>query len=70
MKKLSKTSFTVKAADLAAHGYSIYAAACAVGCTASHLVEVCKGNRKPSADLVARIKALPKRLAVKCRVNY
>lgn len=70
MNKLIKADFTVKASELAAHGYSIYAAACAAGCTASHLVEVCKGNRRPSADLVARLNALPKRRAVKCRVSY
>lgn len=70
MKGICKVDFTVSAARLAVHGYSIRAAAVAAGCSSSHLVEVCKGNRRPSADLVARLNALPKKRTIKCRVSY
>lgn len=53
---------------LAQRGYTIARAAVNAGVSGVHLGLVLKGMRKPSRELVKRLKKLPKLHAVKCRV--
>lgn len=58
----------VTAKWLANRGYSVSAAAQACGVSAAHLSCVLRGVRVPGAALVERLRGLPRRKAVPCRV--
>lgn len=58
----------VTAKWLAERGYSVTAAAHACGVSPAHLSCVLRGVRVPGAALVERLRGLPRRKAVPCRV--
>ena len=70
MNGKDKQKLTVTPEFLAGRGYSLSKAARAVDVSVTHLIKVCKGERKPSAALLTRIEALPAYHPVKCRVEY
>ncbi len=70
MKSNNKKEVRITPEFLAGRGYSVNRAAMAVGVSATHLCLVLKGERKPSAELVRALKALPAYHPVKCRVEY
>lgn len=70
MKSNNKKEVRITPEFLAGRGYSVNRAAMAAGVSATHLCLVLKGERKPSAELVRALKALPAYHPVKCRVNY
>ena len=70
MCSLVKLNITVTPEFLAERGYSISRAAAAVGVSVTHLCLVLKGERKPSAALLQRLRFLPKCRPVKPRVSY
>ncbi|MBQ9096122.1 MAG: helix-turn-helix transcriptional regulator [Akkermansia sp.] len=65
-----KQKLTVTPEFLAGRGYSLSKAARAVDVRVTHLIKVCKGERKPSDALLERIYALPAYHPVKCKVNW
>lgn len=70
MNRKDKLNVTVTAQGLAARGYSLTRAAAAVGVSCTHLRKVCKGERKPSAELLRNLETLPAYHPVKCLVEY
>ena len=70
MRANNKKEVRITPEFLAGRGYSVNRAAMAAGVSATHLCLVLKGERKPSAELVRALKALPAYHPVKCRVNY
>lgn len=70
MNGQARKNITVTADFLAARGYSITRAAQAVGVSPNHLSQVTRGLRKPSKELVAAIKRLPKGSPIRAYREY
>lgn len=67
MNAKDKKNVTVTAQGLAERGYSVSKAAAAAGVSTTHLCAVLRGKRTPSAELVQRLRSLPKYHPVPCR---
>ncbi len=70
MSTLVKHNMTVTPEFLAERGYTLTKAAAAAGVSATHLCLVLKGERKPSKELMRKLKKLPKYHPIKARVSY
>lgn len=70
MNRKDNNNVAVTARYLAGKGYTLTRAALNVGVSPSHLTLVLRGERKPSAALLERLRALPKLKPVCCRVEY
>lgn len=65
MNEQASKNVTVTAEFLGKKGYSLTRAAQEVGVSVTHLRLVCKGERKPSKELVCALRRLPKQTPIK-----
>ncbi len=70
MSTLVKSNMTVTPEFLAERGYTLTKAAAAAGVSTTHLRFVLKGERKPSKELMRKLRKLPKYHPIKARVSY